>query len=182
MDLKEFMSSFSANPKQVLKIVLLFSVVMLTIWLLMVSQMDVGNRGVISSPDPEVQARADSMRVVLNSADRGRYDESSSSDLFLNAFTTFMVLLSILGALWFWAKSKHEANEEKSFSELGTQMLGQNAHLKIIEINDEVWVLAVTANSVDLLHRYSQEEWNRKTETPAKESKNKFYQLLSSQE
>lgn len=182
MDLKQLMSSFSANPKQVLKIVLLFSVVMLAIWLLMVSQMDTGKAMEINSPDANTQARADSIRSVLSASDQGRYNDERSSNLFMNAFTTFFVLTSIMGGVWFWSRKKPQNTTAKQFNELGTQLLGQNAQLKIIEINNEVWVIAVTANSVDLLHRYNKKDWITKEERSVQEGKNSFLKILRGQQ
>lgn len=178
MDLKQFLSSFSANPKQVLKTVLIFSAVLLVMWLLMVSQMETGNSPV-NTPDTVTQSKADSLRSVLSESDRGRYaSDERSENIFMNAFTTFLILITILGVVWLWSRAKPQTKNKKEFTELGSQLLGQNAQLKIIEINNEVWVMGVTAHSVNLLHRYEKEEWTSKPDTAPSSEKSSFYQIL----
>lgn len=177
MDLKKFLSSFSANPKQVLKTVLIFSAVLLVMWLLMVSQMETGNPPVTSG-DSITQARADSIRTVLSQTDQGRYADDRSGSIFMNAITTFLVLIAILGVVWLWSRSKPQTKNQKEFQELGSQVLGQNAQLKILEINNEIWVIGVTANSVNLLHRYNKEEWISKPVDHSSTKESSFYQIL----
>ncbi len=178
MDLKQFLSSFSANPKKVLKTVLALSAVLLVMWLLMVSQIQPGNSPV-SSEDSITQARADSIRSVLSKSDQGRYTaDDRSGNIFMNALTTFLVLIALLGAAWLWSRTKPQTKDNKEFNELGSQLLGQNAQLKIMEINNEVWVIGVTANSVNLLHRYDKEEWTAKPAESSSSDKKSFYEIL----
>src|SRR5690554_7997249 len=107
MDLRQFLSSSSVSPQKILKIVLSVSVVLLVMWLFMVSRMEYTNA---SEPEnPAVQeARTDSLRSLLNQRDEeeavSRSDEKSSN-IFLNAFTTFLILVTLLGVVWFWSRN-----------------------------------------------------------------------------
>lgn len=148
-------------------------------WLLMVSQMETGNTPVNTS-DTVSQSRADSLKNVLSESDGGRYtSDERSGNIFMNAFTTFLILTTILGVVWLWSRAKPQTKDKKEFAELGSQLLGQNAQLKIIEINNEVWVMGVTAHSVNLLHRYDKEEWISKPhQISSSTEKSSFYQIL----
>lgn len=178
MDLKNYLSSSSADPKQILKIVLAFAVVMLVLWLFMVSRMDF--RGGMETADTRVHNESDSARTAITQPE-GRPPQRTAQDspnIFFNAFTTFMVLMGILGLVWLWTRSKENSTQnKKGFKELGDQMLGQGAQLKIVEINNEIWVMGITANSVNLLHRYSKDEWAEKIEEENPKEKS-FYQML----
>ncbi|MTI86476.1 MAG: hypothetical protein FH748_00755 [Balneolaceae bacterium] len=91
--------------------------------------------------------------------------KSEESDVFGNAVTTFFVMLTLLGGIWIWAKRKEKAPHTKGgLRELGGHVLGQGAQLKFVEINNEVWVLSITSDSVNLLQQIPRDEW---TETQA---------------
>ena len=42
---------------------------------------------------------------------------------------------------------------------MGEHILGHGAQLKFVEVNNEVWVLGLTAGSLNLLHRVAKSEW-----------------------
>jgi flagellar biogenesis protein FliO len=66
----------------------------------------------------------------------------------------------ILGGIWIWAKRKDNSKTSgKDVREVGDYVLGQGAQLKFVEINNEVWVLGLTAGNVNLLHRVPKGEW-----------------------
>lgn len=176
MDLKDQFSSLSASPQKVLKIVLSISVVLLVMWLFMISRMEYG--GTKEPADPTRQERVDSLRITLNQSGKGGIPpREGSTDFFANAFVTFLVLITILGIVWLWSRKKTDPPAETSLNEIGGHLLGQGAQLKILEINDEIWVLGISGGGVNLLHRYSKEEWRGPTSRPEVPEKN-FYQMF----
>jgi len=89
MDLKNHLSSSSTDPKQILKIVLAFAVVMLVLWLFMISRMDF--RGDLETADPRIQAQGDSLRAAISQNEgRPQRPERESPNIFFNAFTTLL--------------------------------------------------------------------------------------------
>lgn len=175
MDLKHYLSSSSGNPRQILKIVLSFAVIMLVLWLFMISRMDYGEE---TSSIPATQERTESLRSALNQTQAGEsQSENRTPNIFLNAFTTFMVLIALLGLVWLWSRKKSQLGKEQELLEIGGHMLGQGAQLKIVEINKEIWVIGVTSGSVNLLHRYPKSEWSGQIKQPESEEKS-FYQIF----
>jgi flagellar biogenesis protein FliO len=180
MDFKKHLSSGSTDPKQILKFVLGFAAVMLVLWLVMISQMDFdGSSAPATSED---RMRADSLRSAITQNDGSLQSANSgreSPDIFFNALTTFLILITILGLVWIWSRTKGAQSQRKTemFNELGGQMIGQGAQLKVIEINKEVWVMGVSDGSVNLLHRYQKDEWVEKVE-PKEPIESNFYKLF----
>lgn len=178
MDLKNYLSSSSTDPKQILKIVLAFAVVMLVLWLFMISRMDF--RGDLETADPRIQAQGDSLRSAISQNEgRPQRPERETPNIFFNAFTTFIVLIGLLGMVWFWARTKEKTTRKRtSLNEIGGHMLGQGAQLKIVEINNEIWVMGITGSSVNLLHRYSHDEWIEKIEEEEPGNESSFYKMF----
>jgi flagellar biogenesis protein FliO len=185
MDFKKYLSGSNADPKQILKFVLGFAAVMLVLWLLMVSQMDF--QGTCSASTPEEQMRADSLRSAITQTDgvprsRSNASEDDSPNIFFNALTTFLILITILGLVWVWTKSKGGTVKKSPdlFQEIAGQNLGQGSQLKVIEINNEVWVMGVSDGSVNLLHRYGKDEWVGDLETAEADQpiESSFYNML----
>lgn len=164
MDLRQFLSSTSVNPKQILKIVLSLSVILLVVWLFMVSRMELSGPG--NRIDPASIERADSIRTAINShrPDREITRSENEPNIFMNAVTTFVVLISILGIVWFLTRRKASGNEDKVtlFRELGEHPIGNGSQLKVVEVNGEIWVLGLATGSVNLLHRYQSDEWKER--------------------
>ncbi|MDR8394243.1 flagellar biosynthetic protein FliO [Aliifodinibius sp. S!AR15-10] len=160
MDLREHLTSLSTSPQKILKIVIAISVVLLVMWLLMISRMDYGGEN--TARGPVTEQRVDSLDTALTRQNEAPVStDGESSGIFANALVTFLILLVILGIVWFWTSGKSQfGGSSQKNREIGSQRLGEGAQMKIIEINDEVWVLGVTAGSVDLLHRYPKSEWN----------------------
>jgi len=178
MDLREHLTSSSVSPQKILKIVIGFSVVLLVMWLFMISRMDYS--GSVDPQNEVAQARADSIRTLIGQqAPASSNIEDDSPDIFMNAFTTFLVLIVILGGIWLWSRNRTQSGDTPASREIDGHMLGQGAQLKIVEINDEVWVLGVTSDSVNLLHRYPKNEWTESLEEPEIDQ-NSFYKLFSS--
>lgn len=182
MDFKKYLSGSSADPKQILKFVLGFAAVMLVLWLVMVSQMDFDSTG--SASTPEEQMRADSLRSAITQTDgvpRSQPDatDKESPSVFFNALTTFLVLITILGLVWVWSRTKGSPAERSAdlFKEIGGQNLGLGSQLKVIEINNEVWVMGVSDSAISLLHRYNKEDWEGSLE-PSEPIESSFYEML----
>lgn len=175
MDLRQFLSSTSVNPKQILKIVLSLSVILLVVWLFMVSRMELSGPG--NSADPASIERADSIRTAINSnrSNREIVRSENEPNIFMNAVTTFIVLISILVVVWFLIRNKASGSSDQVllFREMGEQPIGNGSQLKVVEINGEIWVLGLATGSVNLLHRYQSDEWKeRKIHTPEREGGN----------
>lgn len=180
MDFKKYLSAGSTDPKQILKFVLGFAAVMLVLWLVMVSQMDFSGSG--DPATPEDRMRADSLRSAISQNDgpiQSAESGEESPDIFFNALTTFLILITLLGLVWIWSRSKGNSPERNTnmFNELGGQMLGQGTQLKVIEINNEIWVMGVSEGSVSLLHRYAKEDWAGKIE-PDEPIESSFYKMF----
>lgn len=186
MDLRDKLSSLDAPPSKILKIVLGLAVILLLMWLFTLSHIDY-NQG----PDAEEYikrgAQTDSTEQVLSSqrnnaseVDQDRSYEQSSG-MFTNGLITFLVLLVVLIIVWFWVDRKQSTRSKNKSRHLDSEVLGEGAKLKIIEINEEVWVVGVTSNSVNLLHRYTQEEWKEETHEQDSENKDLFGKLFKSQ-
>jgi flagellar biogenesis protein FliO len=149
------------NAKKTLRMVLMVSMVLLALWLLMVQRMDSGNTPEVT--DPQTSERLESVRNL-----RGLPEEPSEETtdrgtrMMPGALSTFFVLTGILALVWFWARSKPgEQQSREPFRQAATHMLGNGGqHLSVLEINGEIWVLGVTASNVNLLHRYTREEWS----------------------
>ncbi|MEL7833599.1 flagellar biosynthetic protein FliO [Fodinibius sp. Rm-B-1B1-1] len=187
MDLRDKLSSLDVPPSKILKIVLGLAVVLLLMWLFTLSHIDY-NQG----PDAEeyIKANADSTEQVFSSNENKEITESKpndvrsyeqSSGIFTNGLITFLVLLVVLIMVWFWVDRKQSGRSKTRGRELDSHVLGEGAKLKIIQINKEVWVMGVTSGSVNLLHRYSQEEWQEKNQEQGSEDKDLFRKLFKSQ-
>lgn len=166
MDIRDLLTAGSVDPQKLLKIVLAISVVLLALWLIVVSRMDLDGPG--AEDGTGYHHRTDSLRQSLvqvtdssriSSVEAG--DERRGSGLFLSAFTTFLVLITLLGLVWAWSRKQRPGHSVGSrFRQLGSHSLGQGAQMKVLEVNDEVWVVGVSSSGpITLLHRYQREEW-----------------------
>ncbi len=178
MDLRNYLSKTN-NPHKLLKTVVAISVVLMLIWLIVVSRMDFGQP--VTHSDPAVQEQADSIRSMVEQR-RGDSQAVSperdrGSGVFMNAMTTFLIMATILGIVWFWVRKKTDMPESKQFHELGEHSIDIDKKIKMLEINREVWVLSVTSDNITLLHRYPKEEW--KEELPQqKTEESSFYKMF----
>lgn len=89
--------------------------------------------------------------------------ESEQPAMFQNAFTTFLVMIMLLGGLWAWSSKKKKKTDvkESDINELSQHIIGQGVQMKVLEINEEIWVVGVSANAINLLHRYLKTSGNR---------------------
>ena len=183
MDLRETFSSLDASPNKILKIVIGISVVLLLMWLLTISQMDYGND--VAPKDRrsvfKTAAKADSVATQSDSTEMSPVKaDDESPGLFSDGLVTFFVLLVILGGIWVWVDRKAPQAKSGDRRQIANVPLDEGAKLKIIRINEEIWVLGVTGNSVNLLHRYSKSEWNEELKDP-EENKELFKKLFKNQ-
>lgn len=174
MDLRQYISG--GNPRKIIGIVISMSVVLLILWLFMVSRMDYQSA---PEADPPSTERRDSVRVMMGKSDTGFVAEERSSSIFFNAFTTFVVLIIILAGVWFWVRRKSSyGSTGRLFKEYGQQAIGPGHQLKVMEVNNEIWVLGISTDSVSLLHRYPKEQWNEPI-PPENRSGQNFYDMFS---
>lgn len=157
MDLRNLLSSSSIKPQQILKVVISLSVVLLVVWLFMISRMQLTDSS--ESNDPQMIERTDSLRNAL-SVDPGN-KEPRSSKIFMNALTTFFVLIVILIVVYMLTRKWHNQISANDLITLGEHVIGQGAQIKIIELNNEIWIIGITSSHVNLLHRYSKTEWKQ---------------------
>lgn len=189
MDLRDKLSSLDVPPSKILKIVLGLAVVLLLMWLFTLSHIDY-NQGPDAEDYIKTEANADSTEQVFSPKENKGIAENKTEDIrsyeqssgvFTNGLITFLVLLVVLIMVWFWIDRKQSGRSTSRGRELDSQVLGEGAKLKIIQINKEIWVVGVTSSSVNLLHRYSQEEWKEKNQEQDPENKDVFRKLFKSQ-
>ncbi|TVQ66284.1 MAG: hypothetical protein EA360_06590 [Balneolaceae bacterium] len=188
MDLRQLLSSSTVSPRSVLKIVISISVVLLVMWLFMVSRMQLDNQRSADRAIDRIE-RSDTLRVAFRGESRPseRPDLAESEqkpNIFFNAVTTFFVLLSILAIVWVWIRKKGTVQStDKQGLVIREQSLGQGAMIRIIELNEEIWVLGVTASNVNLLHRYSREQWKERDRSSTSErvDENSFLDFFKKQ-
>lgn len=186
MDLRDTFSSLDASPKKILKIVIGISVILLLLWLLTISQMDYGND--VAHKDHrsvfKTEAKADTAAIKADSSKvlpSPVQDSDESSNLFANGLLTFVVLLILLGGIWIWIDRKAAPVNDGNHRQIATIRLDEGAKIQIIRVNREIWVLGVTGSSVNLLHRYSDNEWKEELQNPQTENKDIFKKLFKSQ-
>ncbi len=178
MDLQKLLESSRQSPKKILKIVIAVSIVMLVMWLFMVSRMELNET---SRPaDSESVERTESLRTAItrDGQESGGPDRQAPN-IFMNALTTFVIMVVILVIVLIWVRSRQGKTPQRHLKEVGQHLLGQGAQIKIIEMNEEIWVLGVTNANVNLLHRYDKKNWKEKIET-AEVPEKSFYDLFKS--
>lgn len=166
MNLTNLLSHSTKQPKSILRIVISISIGLLVLWIFLVSKMNLPNErdSVLVTADTS-QTVVDLRRSLLGEEQVGSAEVEAVAEqtpIFQNAFTTFFVMITVLGGVWLWSmrKKKKVDTSVQDIREITQHVIGQGAQLKILEINDEVWVLGITANAVNLLHRYPKSEWH----------------------
>lgn len=190
IDWEAFKRQIQANPKKMLGFVLAIAVCFLVIWMLVAVQVDPAGETVAV----EQSGRLDSLRISLSEATGDSLtikDEQSvsvttsekSSSPFSNALPTFLIMLSVIGALWYWIKKNNDAEQQVSadvnlFDLLGSQQVAPGQQIAVIKINNEFWVLGTGGEVVQLLHRYSEDEWEG-PESPVRKEKGSASKLFA---
>ncbi|PAU94613.1 hypothetical protein CK503_07410 [Aliifodinibius salipaludis] len=184
MDLRDKLSSLDVAPSKILKIVIGLAVILLLMWLFTLSQVDY-NQGPNAEEYVKSEAKADTTEIISSEGQESKAKEvrsyEQSSGMFTNGLVTFLVLLVVLIIVWFWVDRKQSGQTKRRGRELDSQVLGEGAKLKVIQINEEVWVVGVTSSSVNLLHRYPQDEWKEETDEQDSENKDLFRKLFKSE-
>ncbi len=182
MNIANLLNHSTKDPKAILRIVISVSVGLLVLWIFLVSKMDVPSKKntILVAAQDSVEQQATSVRNTLLSNNNNSLEISTTEPeqiaeeeqpaMFQNAFTTFLVMITLLGGLWAWSTKKKKKIDVKQsdINELSQHIIGQGTQMKVLEINNEIWVVGVTANSINLLHRYPKEEWKSKS-TPTKQ-------------
>lgn len=185
MNLRDKFSSLDVEPGKVLKIVIGLSVVLLLMWLITLSHIDY-DEGPDANNHVNSELKADSSAVAADSIYSKEESENMQagdelSGIFSSGLLTFFVLLVILIMIWLWFDRKGSLGERADNRGLKTHILGEGAQLKIIRINEEVWVIGVTSSSVNLLHRYQKDEWKEKEPESEANGNDMFRKLFKSQ-
>jgi len=174
MDLREKLSTVPGSSRKVLKIVLGLSFILLLIWLLTLSYIDGGE----SSYGPQAfvnEQPVDSVTTTTNGKAVDSLTKKANTDspaLFSNGLIIFFVLAASLLVIWFWFERKGPNAPVGIRREIDSVPLADGANMKILMINEEVWVVGTTSNTVNLLHRYPKDEWKEKVaeEEPSQKS------------
>lgn len=185
-DWKNAPPSLPGDPKRFLKIVLSISFGLLVLWVFVMAQTDRSERQTVSV---EEQQRLDSLRQALGTDGQDLRRQTESQGMFFNALTTFLVLGGLAIAFWWWYSRKYSTANPPAgggavAKVVGNQQIGLGQEIKVIEINDEYWVLGVSSQSVNLLHRYQKDEWKSPEQleraTRAGQADSSFSRILSS--
>ncbi len=185
-DWKNSPPSLPGDPKRFLKIVLSVSFGLLVLWVFVMAQTDSSERQAVSV---EEQQRLDSLRQALGTDSQDLSRQTESQGMFFNALTTFLVLGGLAIAFWWWYSRKYTTQNSLAAGSpvakvVGNQQIGMGQEIKVIEINEEYWVLGVSSQSVNLLHRYQKDEWKSpeqlKQATRAGQQDSSFSRILSS--
>lgn len=176
IDWEVFKRQLQANPRKMLGYVLSISVCFLLIWLLVAIRFE-------SPTEPESTDqtnRLDSLRISLNSAPdtnnhaAGMMDQTQSPITgehksvgtgIGNLFPAVLILFIAIILLWMW--KKHGATTQQSntslpedlFEIIGRQEISSGQEIIAVKINNEFWVLGNGVNGLQLLQRYSTENW-----------------------
>ena len=145
------------NTKRFFNVVVALGFTLLVIWIYVISQTD------DSSPNenlsPEQQVSLDSLRNALGRTAK-QPSQRESDGLLDNAIPTFLILGGGLLVLWFWSRRQPGSNTKTLFTVKGEQQLAPGQTLKVIELNDEYWVLGVTSESINLLDKVPRDKWD----------------------
>src|SRR5690625_7626935 len=89
-------------------------------------------------------SRVDSLRTSMLPADSSQAAAQQRTDgspgVFLNAFTTLIILMAILAGVWLWIRQSPAVNSRSSYPEIRSQMLGQGARLQVLQMHDAIAV------------------------------------------
>lgn len=176
------------NPPKILRFLIGLSTCFLLIWVVVVYQMDgsssqnvqVDQSGrldslkrsmSISSKSVTVSDSANSKAGALGSPyPRSKSSSPKSVSNSTNGvlFPGLLIMLVAVTGLWWWIKKKTKdgsgswgtASNSSLFNVVSSQELELGQKLMLLEMNDEFWLLAVSANQTNLLNRCKKEEWN----------------------
>ncbi len=128
---------------------------LLVVWIFVMATMSNNSPAPLNPAD---QMRLDSLRTALGRTAPAIH-HNAAPNLFYNAIPAFLVLMLMLGALWYWNKRRAKPHHDHLFTVMGEQQLAPGQTIKIIAFNDEYWVIGLTGNNMTLLSKLSKEEW-----------------------
>ncbi|MDI6402796.1 hypothetical protein QLX67_12380, partial [Balneolaceae bacterium ANBcel3] len=103
MDLRNYFPD--SSPQKLVGIAVAASAVLLLLWLFMVSRMEYEPPVVTETPeDVRAQERRESVRVMMGKDEVVPAADERGSRLFMNAVTTFFVMMILLLGVWVWSK------------------------------------------------------------------------------
>lgn len=191
IDWDAFKTQIQANPKKMLGFVLGIATCFLLIWMLVVMQSEAsGQKSVVV----DQSGRLDSLRISLNQPatdstniakqNAVAAENSDERSPFANALPTFLILLAAIGGLWYWIKKGNSDADNTGidgdiFSSLGAQEISAGHQISVIKINGEYWVLGTGGSQINLLHRYTEDEWDG-PEVTSQEVEDRSDKLFSS--
>jgi len=172
------------NPRKIIQFLIGLSICFLLIWVVVASQMESPSSQYISV---EESGRLDSLKLFLKDnnsiaavTDKAKSNPSSISNQSTGVvFPGLLCMLVIVSGLWWWIKNKSNGqrwgdNSSNSlFKIVESQELELGQKLILIEMNEQYWLLAVSANKTNLLHHCRKDEW--KGLVDVKENKDKQF-------
>lgn len=110
MNLTNLLSHSTKQPKSILRIVISISIGLLVLWIFLVSKMNLPNErdSVLVTADTS-QTVVDLRRSLLGEEQVGSAEVEAVAEqtpIFQNAFTTFFVMITVLGGVWLWSMRK----------------------------------------------------------------------------
>ncbi len=175
IDWDAFKTQIQTKPKKMLGFVLGIATCFLLIWMLVVMQSEASGQKTVAV---DQSGRLDSLRISLNqsaadSADIAKQrtvaaENSEESSPFMNTLPTFLIMLAAIGGLWYWIKKGNSDTDGDGnadfdgdlFNSLGTQEITAGHQISVLKINGEYWVLGTGGSQINLLHRYTEDEWD----------------------
>lgn len=192
IDWDTFKQQLQANPNRTLGFVLGLAGCLMLIWLAVVLQSSApGENRQVSIP-AEVRADssaatgapdtarggetpsavngavpADSLRGGMHASEA---EESPRFSQVNNIMPTLLIMLVLIGGLWYWIRRKSENRPPDSGGENGffrmkaSRELFPGKHMALIEINGEHWIVGDGPGGLRIMHRYRAGEWEESAE------------------
>lgn len=200
IDWEVFKHQLQASPRKMLWYVLSISVCFLLIWLLVAIRIE-------SPMEPgtaDQTGRLDSLRISLNSAQdtsppaTGMNEQIQSLNTgesnnigsgFSKLFPAVLILFIAVILLWMWKKHGITDQQTKNaypkdlFEIVGRQEISSGQEILAVKVNNEFWVLGNGVNGLQLLKKYSAENWegpNSSQNEDQKSPKTVFSKILKS--
>lgn len=130
MNIASLLNQSNKDPKTILRIVISVSVGLLVLWIFLVSKMDLPtqkNTVLVSAQDSVQQQTTSIKSALLNDSNQevrresttkqvqdSEVAESEQPAMFQNAFTTFLVMIMLLGGLWAWSSKRRKKRMSKN--------------------------------------------------------------------
>jgi flagellar biogenesis protein FliO len=166
MKLVSLLSHSNIKPTSILRIVISGSIGVLVFWVFLVSKMDLPSDKNSLLAFSNTGKRVVELRKITEETQsiktKPEEIQGHQIPMLQNAFTTFFVMVTILGGIWLWVRKKRKKvdHRDQTIKVITQHVIDSGTKLKIIEINNETWVLGITTNAVNLLHRYSKQDWH----------------------